>query len=46
MMLESDEKFEEKVTCGLENDMKSLANSHQSTQSFKIVTFIASFYQK
>ena len=46
MMLESDEKFEEKVTCGLENDMKSLANFHQSTQSFKIVTFIGSFYQK
>ena len=31
-MLESDEKFEEKVTCGLENDMKNLANFHQSTQ--------------
>ena len=32
MMLESDAKFEEKVTCGLENDMKNLANFHQSTQ--------------
>ena len=32
MILESDAKFEEKVTCGLENDMKNLANFHQSTQ--------------
>ena len=32
MTLESDAKFEEKVTCGLENDMKNLANFHQSTQ--------------
>ena len=32
MMLESDGKFEEKVTCDLENDMKNLANFHQSTQ--------------
>ena len=32
MMLESDSKFEGKVTCGLENDMKNLANFHQSTQ--------------
>ena len=31
-MLESDPKFEEKVTCGFENDMKNLANFHQSTQ--------------
>ena len=32
MMLESDVKFEEKATCGLENDMKNLAKFHQSTQ--------------
>ena len=32
MMLESDAKFEEKVTRGLENDMKNLANFQQSTQ--------------
>ena len=32
MMLESDAKFEEKLTCGLENDMKNLANFHQCTQ--------------
>ena len=35
MMLESDAKFEEKVTCGLENDMKNLANFHQSTQKYQ-----------
>ena len=27
-----DTKFEEKLTCGLENDMRNLANFHQSTQ--------------
>ena len=32
MMPENDAKFEEKVTCGLENDMKNLTNFHQSTQ--------------
>ena len=32
MMQESDAKFDKKVTCGLENDMKNLANFHQSTQ--------------
>ena len=31
MTLESDAKFE-KVTCGLENDLKNLANFYQSTQ--------------
>ena len=32
MTLKSDAKFEEKLTCGLENDMRNLANLHQSTQ--------------
>ena len=32
MTLKSDAKFEEKLTCCLENDMKNLANFHQSTQ--------------
>ena len=27
----SDAKSEEKLTCGLENDMRNLANFHQST---------------
>ena len=31
MTLESDAKFEEKLTCGLENNMRNLANFHQST---------------
>ena len=31
MKLKSDAKFEEKLTCGLENDMRNLANFHQST---------------
>ena len=32
MTLESDAKFEEKLTGGLENDMRNLANFHQSTR--------------
>ena len=32
MPLKSDPKFEEKLTCGLENDMRNLANFHQSTR--------------
>ena len=32
MTLESDAKFEKKLTCDLENDMRNLANFHQSTQ--------------
>ena len=32
MTLKSHAKFEEKLTCGLENDMRNLANFHQSTQ--------------
>ena len=31
MTLESDAKFEEKLTCGLENSMRNLASFHQST---------------
>ena len=31
MTLKSDEKFEKKLTCGLENDMRNLANFDQST---------------
>ena len=32
MTLKSDAKFEEKMTCDLENDMMNLANFHQSTR--------------
>ena len=45
MMLESDAKFEEKVTCGLENDMKNLANFHQSTQVSKLGLLLGPFIQ-
>ena len=31
MTLKSDAKFEEKVTCGLENDIRNLANFYRST---------------
>ena len=31
MTLECDAKLEGKLTCGLENDMRNLANFHQST---------------
>ena len=34
MTLEYDAKFEEKLTCGLENDMRNLATFHQSTQKW------------
>ena len=47
MTLESDAKFEEKLTCGLENDMRNLANFHQSMfESLKIGTLMGSFYPK
>ena len=32
MKLKSDAKFEEKLTCGSENDMRDLANFYQSTR--------------
>ena len=31
MKLKNDAKFEEKLTCSLENDMRNLANFYQST---------------
>ena len=31
MRLESDAKFEEKLTCALENNMRNIRNFHQST---------------
>ena len=39
-----DAKFEENLTCGLENDMKNLANLHHSTRKPQIGTFIGSFH--
>ena len=32
MTPKSDAKFEEKMTCGLKNDMRNLENFHRSTQ--------------
>ena len=47
MALKSDAKFEEKLTCGFENDMKNLANFYQSTfKNLKIRNCIGSFYPK
>ena len=45
MMLESDAKSEEKVTCGLKNDMKNLENFHQSTQVSKLGLLLGLFIQ-
>ena len=39
MTLECDVKFEEKLTCGLEHDMRNLANVHQSTRNSEIWDF-------
>ena len=40
-------KFEGKLTCASKNDMKNLANFHQSMfKSLKIGTFIGLFYPK
>ena len=48
MTLDSDPKFEEKLTCGLESNMRNLANFHQSTWKLglKIGTFMGYFYPK
>ena len=39
MTLECDAKLEEKLTYGLENDMRNLANFRQSTQNSQIWDF-------
>ena len=47
MALNTDAAFEEKLTCGFKNDMRNLANFHQSMfGSLKIETFMGSFYPK
>ena len=35
MTLKCDAKFEEKLTCSLESDMRNLVNFHQSIQNSK-----------
>ena len=47
MALKIDAKYEGKLTCAFKNDMRNLANFHQSMlESLKMETFIGSFYQK
>ena len=46
MTLKSDAKFEEKLICYLENDMRKLANFHQSAGSVKIRTLTGFFCPK
>ena len=41
MTLECDAKFEEKLTCGLENDMRNLANFHKSTPNSQNWDFLS-----
>ena len=45
MALNIDAKFEGKLTCTFKNDMRNLANFHQSTfESLKIGTLMGSVY--
>ena len=46
MTLECDSKFEEKLTIGLENDMRNLQNFTRAHEILKIGTFSGSFYTK
>ena len=47
MTLKGGAKFEEKLTCGLENDMRNFVNFHQSFQlSLKIGILMGSFNPK
>ena len=47
MALNIDATFEGKLTGAFENDVRNLANFHQSTfESLKIVTLMGSFYPK
>ena len=47
MILNIDAKFEGKVTCTFKNNMRNLANFHQSMfDSLKIWTLMGSFYPK
>ena len=47
MALNIDATFEGKLTCAFKNDMRNLANFHQSMfESLKIGTLMGSFYPK
>ena len=47
MALDIDAKLEEKLTCAFKNEMRNLANFHQSTfESLKTVTLMGYFCLK
>ena len=47
MALNIDATFERKLTCAFRNDMRNLANFHQSMfESVKVGTLMGSFYGK
>ena len=46
MTLKSDAKFEETLTCGLENDTRNLTSFTRALESIKIGTFTGFFYLK
>ena len=46
MTLKSDAKFQEKLTCGLENEKRSLENFHQSTRKSQNWDFGGNFLSK
>ena len=46
MTLKNDAKPEEKLTCGVKNDMRNLADFHQSTRKGQIWDFDAVLFSK
>ena len=46
MTLKSGTKFEEKLTCGLKNDMRNLMNFHPTTKKFENLHFDGLFLSK
>ena len=44
--MKSDAKFEEKLSCSLENDMKNLATFHQGTQKSQMWDFDGILFSK
>ena len=45
MTLKSDAKFQEKLTCGLENDIRNWAHFYQSTQKSQNWDFYGTLYE-
>ena len=46
MTLKSHEEFEEKLTCGLENETRNWTNFTRTLESVKIGAFTGYFYPK